>query len=351
MRTASRHRRARAAAAITALVASAAPRARAEGPVEAEILFKEGRRLLAAGQIADACDKLDASARIERTVGVLLNGADCRERNHQLATAWATFLEAASLARRQNNDARGEAEARHRAALLEPRLAYLVVSVPDASKIDGLVIRRAGAEIDPALWNQGVPIDDGAYDVTASAPGREPWSTHVEVTGEGTRAVVEVPRFKPLAPPPRHDEEDPTASAPPRRDTPPPLDRIDPIVDATADPHTLTRTRKLALGVAALGAASLAGGVVLGVRAHDLAGQADGVCPGSVCNDPGALAANRDARNTATVADALLIGGGAAIAGAAVLWFVGAPTAPSRDVVATPVVTPSSVGFAVSGRF
>jgi hypothetical protein len=348
-----RRRRARTAAVLASFVVAAAPHAHADGTVEAELLFQDGRRLLAAGEVADACDKFEASERIEPTVGVLLNAADCREKNHQLATAWAYFLEAAALAHREGNDVRREAEARHRAALLEPRLSYLVVSVPEASKIDGLVLRRAGTVIDPALWNQGVPVDAGTYEVSASAPGHEPWSTRIDVTGEGSKAVVEVPRFRALAelvapapaPAPR-DDEDPTADPPTLR--PEPIDRV---VDAEPEPSRFTRTRELAIGVAVIGAVSIAGGDVLWQRAQDLSMRSDAVCPGAVCNDPGALAMNRDARSDATAADVLFIGGGAAVAGAAVLWLTGGPAAPAHAVVATPLVTPSSFGLAVAGRF
>src|SRR5262249_16693409 len=81
-----------------AITVGASP-ARAQSP-EADVLFREGKKLLKDGQIAEACEKLDASERLQSTVGTLLNLADCRERNHQLATAWATFRKAAVAAKK-----------------------------------------------------------------------------------------------------------------------------------------------------------------------------------------------------------------------------------------------------------
>src|SRR5580704_996459 len=113
---------------ILALIAAPSPTfaqpKSGETSVAAETLFREGKRLMTDGKLAEACDKLAASDRIEESVGTLLNLADCREKNGQLATAWATFLRAASIARTAGDGAR-EAEARRRASVLEPQLAYL----------------------------------------------------------------------------------------------------------------------------------------------------------------------------------------------------------------------------------
>src|SRR5262249_7231338 len=147
----------------------AAPPARAQGTVEAEVLFAEGKRLLKDGKITEACDKFEASERIESSVGVLLNAGDCREQNRQLARAWPLCVKAAAVARHQANDSRREGEARRRADLLTPRLSYLTISVPDSSKIEGLAIRRRSDAVDPALWNQGVPVDEGSYEISATA--------------------------------------------------------------------------------------------------------------------------------------------------------------------------------------
>jgi hypothetical protein len=337
---------------IAVSVAVAPARAWAQSTVDAEILFQEGRRLLKEGKIAEACDKLEASERIESTVGVLLNAADCREKNHQLASAWGLFLKAAAAAKRAGGDSKRETEARRRADALAPRLSFLTVSVPDSSKIEGLTITRRGLAIDPALWNQGVPVDVGEYEISASAPGHEPWTTKVKVVGEGQRSVVEVPRFKrleDLAEPVRRTPSDPIS-------TPPPAARVigpDVSEPGPSAPSRFTGRRKIGLGLAAVGLAAIGGGVVFALKSKDLQRQADEICPDTSCGDARGLELNKDAQSTALRAHIFLIGGGTAVAAGVVLWIIGKPPEPSSDgeLSAAPVVTPGHLGFSVTGRF
>ena len=53
---------------------------------EAEVLFRDGKKLLKAGKLAAGCDKIEASERLESSVGTLLNLGDCRERLGRLAS-------------------------------------------------------------------------------------------------------------------------------------------------------------------------------------------------------------------------------------------------------------------------
>src|SRR5689334_9389322 len=135
--------------AIIVILLTATASAQAPDVSSAEALFRDGRRLMKEHKLAEACEKFEASERIDDSVGTLLNLADCREKNGQLATAWATFLKAASTARTRHDD--HETTAKAHAAALEPRLSYLTISVPESSKVDGLVIKRDDVEIDPAL--------------------------------------------------------------------------------------------------------------------------------------------------------------------------------------------------------
>ena len=337
---------------VIALLACASGAARAQS-VEAEALFREGKRLMKEGKLAEACDKFEASDRLDPSVGTKLNLADCREKNGQLATAWATFLKAATEAKQAGTDPKREAEAKKRATALEPRLAYLTISVPDASRVEGLVIKRNGVAIDAALWNQGIPVDPGEYEISGEAPGHEPWSTKVTINAEGQKASVEVPRFKrleDLQPGTTAKTVEPAPVAPAAPTTPiapPPAD----VHADEGEPGTFTGTRKLAVAAAVVGVAGVAVGAVFGAKANDLERQADATCPNAACGDMHAIQLNQDARSDATIANVGFIGGGVLVAGAAALWFLGAPKVHDQPVALTPVVGGDRVGFALAGRF
>jgi serine/threonine-protein kinase len=322
--------------AIAAIVLASSP-AHAQS-AEADVLFREGKKLLKAGKIAEACDKLDASERLETSVGTLLNLADCREKNHQLATAWAVFRKAA-VAAKNARDGKREAEAHRREKLLVPKLSYLAVQVLEASRVDGLAISRNGADLDRNLWNQSVPIDAGTYDLEAKADGYTTWTEHVVISKPGQKVEVEVPALealpKPKAKPPEpapkpavatHDAEEPERPQP-------------------APPSRWTGTRKLATAVGVIGAAGIGAGIAFGLRGKHLEQQADALCPTDACADDTALAHNSDARKDARYANIGFAAGGSLVVGAIVLWLVGGPSE------VAPVVAPDRVGIAFGGHF
>jgi hypothetical protein len=317
---------------------------------EAETLFREAKRLMRSGKIADACEKFDASERLEPTAGTELNLADCREKNGQLATAWAMFLKAAAAAKRADNDGKREAEARRRAAALEPRLAYLTISVPEASRVEGLVIKRNGTVIDPALWDQRVPVDPDEYAIAAAAPGFEPWGTSVVLKAKPR--TVEVPALVKLPVSDRvvasgtpatgrsaGDVAGRTAGGAGAREEP-----------AAAAPSQLTGRRELALGVAAVGVVAAGVSLGFGLEARSVENQADAICPGAACTDPHAVDLNRVARRDALIANIGLATAGAAILGAAVLWFTGSPR-PGGGVSVAPILGSDRAGISLTRVF
>jgi hypothetical protein len=323
---------ARLAACAIAIAAGAAP-ARAQS-AEADVLFRDGKKLLNDGKIVEACEKLDASERLESSVGTLLNLADCRERNHQLATAWATFRKAA-VAARNARDGKREKEAHRREKLLAPRLSYLAVNVPDASRVDGLAITRNGAELDRALWNQRVPIDAGDYELAATAGGYRRWSGQVRIDREAQKVEVDVPA---LAPEPRPVAPEPVARAAPPA---PPSDDAEP---PRRDPprSRWTVSREVALGLAAVGAAGVGIGIGYGLHGRQLEQQSDARCASATCDDPRGLSLNADARHAGRIANVGFAAGGGLFATAVVLWLVGGPRV-------TPVVAADRVGIALAG--
>ncbi len=315
--------------------------------VEADVLFHDGKALMKDGKIGEACDKFDASDRAEPSVGTELNLADCREKNGQLATSWAVFRKAA-VAAKTAGDSKREAEARRRASLLEPRLAYLTILVPDASRIDGLQVARNGMAIDPELWNQGVPVDPGDYEISGQAPGHERWSAHVKIASDTQKASVEVPRMKTFAEAARDAKPPPEVKpvAPP-----PVVAKPDESAQPDATPSAFTGTRKIAIAVAAVGVIGIATGAVFGAKANSLESQSDATCPTSVCNDPHALQLNSDAHSDARIANIGIIAGGALVAGGVVLWFIGAPKIAHDEVAITPVLAGGVLGLSATGSF
>src|SRR5262245_2576555 len=82
---------------LGAVVARSSPAA--AQPADAQRLFDDGRRLLAAGKLAEACAAFDASERLDPRPTTELNAAACHERSGELATAWAAYQDAERMAR------------------------------------------------------------------------------------------------------------------------------------------------------------------------------------------------------------------------------------------------------------
>ena len=165
---------------------------------QAEVLFRDGKQLMKNGRYADACAAFDASEKLDPTAATVLNQADCREKNGQLATAWGLFLEAERATRGKPDESSMQMHnvAVDHAAKLEPRLSTLTIAVPDDSKVGGLEIVRGSEVVDSAEWNKTLPVDGGTYRVTARAPGNSEWSTMITIAGERDAKAIEIPRLK-----------------------------------------------------------------------------------------------------------------------------------------------------------
>ncbi len=313
------------------LIGALASSARAQ-TAEAEAAFRDGKKLMGEKKYAEACEAFATSQRLAPGVNTKMNLADCREKNGELSSAWGLFLEIALDLKGNTKQQAMLDVAKKRAAALEPRVSYLTISVPDESRVAGLVITRNGIEIDSGFWNRAMPIDGGTYKIEASAPGHEAWSTSVEIPLEQGAAHVDVPKFKAILEPPPDD-------------SPPPPDDPEPRVETrTVAGPTLTGRRKLAIGVGALGVAGLVAGGVLGYIAKGLEDDANALCPEEACDDAteaNALVSRAESR--AMFANISYGVGAVAVLGAAVLWLTGAP-----DSV-TITATPDSV--AVAGRW
>ena len=133
----------------------------------AESLYKEARALMAKGNYADACPKLEESLRLDSGIGTEFHLADCNEHIGKIASAWAGFLDVAASARAAHQTER-EKLARKRAQAIEARVPKLFVDA-DASQEPGLEISRDGNPVGHGSWGSAIAIDPGTHDIVASA--------------------------------------------------------------------------------------------------------------------------------------------------------------------------------------
>lgn len=184
---------------VTLLSLVSAPAAHAQSSnAEAESLFRQGRELMTQGKVAEACAAFHESQRLDPSISTLLNEANCREKNSQLATAWGLFLDAERQTRTATDEATQQLHqvALDRSTALEPRVSKLTVSVSAESRIDRLEIVRGGEPLRDAAWNRALPIDGGTYKIVARAPGAAEWTTEVTVGAERDSKAVDIPKLQ-----------------------------------------------------------------------------------------------------------------------------------------------------------
>lgn len=348
----------------------------------ADALFREGLDLMKAGKIAEACAKFSASHRFDPSVGALLNMGNCHEKLGELATAFELFARAAEQARAEDDDKRaGYAE--DRKARLAGRLAWLIVEVPEQTRVQGLEILRDGKPVAERWWNQRAPVHTsawpGAWTVAARAPGARPFETRVEVDRAGQEVRVRIPVLERAEPDRAGGQRSPRAGLEGRtsdragRDES--ISRGLPAAGAHGvhdqrDDSGMSLSRKLALGSAAGGAVALIGGGVLGWRARGLYLDARDICDNdrveSCTEDERRRSqAGRDhARSTANLATIAFAVGGAAVVAGVVLWVMEpggesaskAASKPANEPAGRamriqPVLGPDGAGVQVLGRF
>jgi len=273
--------------------------ARAQAP-SADALFDEGKRLFEAGSYKEACEKFEASQKLDAAVGTQFNLAECWQKIGLYAKARELYLDVVRIAHAAG---KGETEKRaaDRLSALETIMPRVVVrsaaTPPESIAIDGVV--RTPADLATGVW-----LDPGEHKLEAKSTGKLPFKTTFTLA-KSELSSVNVPELA----------NDPSLAPPPA----PPPPRVE-------DKNEGSTQRTLAYAAFGVGAAGIVVGSVFGILSLGKNRDASKECPEPArCDDSPSYddwVAARELGNVSTVA--FIVGGAFAVTGAA-LWF----TAPS----------------------
>jgi len=346
-------------------VAFATGLARANDPAAAEVLFQEGRKLMAEGQIGEGCEKLKDSFALDPMSGTLLNLADCYEKQGRTATAWARFQNAVSLAKNQGKPEQA-AEANRRLKALEAQLSHLTILVSEP--VPGLEVRRDDVEVSPSTYGVHVPVDPGSVVVVASAAGYRTVKLNIEVGAHRDKKSLTIPKLEKLengetpeaAGPSAVAEEEAAKEEPKPQVEPkkPPPAKLKPVVASeppkAPEPEVVSSgINKTPLIVGGLGLAIAATGGVFGYMATQSNHDANFMCPTHLNCSAAALDKAKKRDNQAMVAN-IGVGVGLAVVAASTVWLIVGGSSDDREsarIVLQPAVAPGSAGLWAAGHF
>jgi hypothetical protein len=308
-----------------------------EDAAQAEMLFREGRALIKALQVAEACAKFAESHRLDPQIGTLLNLALCHEEVGKTASAWAEFNE---VAERSRATPERVAFARQHAKLLETRLTQLRFRVdppvPDVSvKLDGRALGMAAL-------GSAIPLDPGEHVVEATAPGKLRWVDHVRLAPDpGTTDIVVSLASEPAPAP------EPPAGEPPAAPTPRP---------ARPAPSTAAPSAKRDLGIilSGVGVVGLGVGAAFGFAALSKKDESEHACPNG-CPEPffSQSRAAADESRTYAALSTMSFGAGASAVVAGVYFILASRSSsrPTQLTRVTPLLLGSAPGVGLSGEW
>lgn len=339
------HRRVPRATLLLSLVAvtSAGHVAWAQNKAAADVLFDEGKTLMAAKRFSDACPKFAESQKIDPAPGTLVWLADCYEQNGQTASAWSTYREALAAAKAAHQPAR-EALATERITALQKILSKVVLKVEEPTA-PGLVVTIDGVAVSPSLFGTATPYDPGPHTLGATAPGYEGFSQKFDLA-RSAQATAVVPPLKRVEAPVVAPSASAAASSSAPPPPPPPAGPTDTARPSEA-PHASSPLRPVGIALGGVGAVAVVAAVVVQLGARSQASAAVADCRSHVrCTDAD-LSKHEGATGRQTLA--LVVGGlgaGMIVAGGVLLWQ--APSASSGRVWLSPAVGPGAASVAVT---
>lgn len=228
-------------------------------------------------------------------------------------------VEALALAGECASGARADREVHNREALVarceavaaeaERGVARLTVQVPTPAP-EGLRVTVGGSVLAPPLYAVAVPVVPGPTEVTASAPGRDPFRATITLAA-GARETLAVTLAEPPSPP--TPPTPPTPGAIVTASLPTPPRPQPPRTPGGAGPWIL-------VGVGALGV--VVGGVfgAVSIDAHD---SRDAACPSATrCDGDAAERLDARYRDASLGANVAFVVGGVSLAAGLTWWLV-----------------------------
>ena len=280
---------------------------------DAGALFDQGLADMAAHRYDVACPKLAESFRLDPHAGGLFTLAECENKAGKLAAARVDYQRFLDLAKQLPPKERPRQEPRvkvahEQLAALERDLPHVTVSL-DAAAPPGSTVLLDGAAFTVPSPPAPTAVDPGDHVVTVHAPDGRTHDEHVSLGRGETRTVI-LTLPEPLVAPP------PPGAAPPS--------------DGTS-----TRTI-LTYATAGVGGALVVTGAILGGVVFANKKSIDAGCPTpTTCTSSSAASTGNTTRTLAAASTGTFIAGGAALAGAAILWLT-APKAEAPPAAAEP---------------
>lgn len=311
---------------VVAALLGVCPDARAQTAADkaaAEALSAHGQRLMAANQVAAACQKLEVSVQLNPVLDTRLELADCLEKLGRTASAWALFREAAAAAQAAGSPER-EQTARTRAATLEGRLSTIRLAAPD-----DVQVFWDGKALDRAVLGTPIPVDPGKHFIEAKGPGKSPYAKVLEILHDRTKAELEIPELSPwpgaaasgISDAGSSPSGSSAGSSPSAATVTPPR---------TPDNGNGQRVLGIGVGVVGLAGAGLA--IFFAGRASSTWNEARSHCSSYPDHcDAEAVRLSQDAREAGNLATVATVLGAAGILGGTVLWFTAARPKPASE--------------------
>lgn len=307
----------------------------------AEGLFREGRELMDKGDYAAACTKLAESHRLDPSPGTLLNLASCQEKQGKTASAWATYLSAARLARTQNRANIAE-EAKQRASELEPKVSYLKIVL--AERVPGIQVKIDDVKLESAALDSNIPVDPGQRVVSIGAPGHKATEMKISIGADHDSQTLNVPKL----------EKDESGTAPPPGPKQP--DGKQPDAQPASSPRA-EGPPVLAYVVGGVGAVALGVGTAFAFMAKSAYDDAKDKCPEKTGCSSDAIALRDKAETRANIAN---VGIGLGVVGVGVGAFLLLTHSPPkhekppaatgfRSLQVSPYASRSGAGLSLSG--